>query len=101
MEIPAAGGQPKLLLEPFQFGSFAWSADGRYVAVESYQLNRTPNLVLIDRSAGTTRKIASGTFAGATFSPDSTQLLYSRSAQKNALFPRSNLEVVPTAGGTP
>jgi Tol biopolymer transport system component len=100
-EIPAAGGQPKLLMRPFQFGSFAWSADGRYVAVESYRLNRTPNLVLIDRTTGATRVVATGTFFGATFSPDSTMLLYARTAQKNALFPKSNLEVVPTAGGTP
>ena len=100
-EIPAAGGESKLLVKPYQFGSFAWSADGRYVAVESYRLNRTPNLVLVDRSAGTTRTIASGTFFGATFSPDSSQLLYARTSQKNALFPKSNLEVVPTAGGTP
>jgi dipeptidyl aminopeptidase/acylaminoacyl peptidase len=100
-EIPAAGGESKLLLKPFQFGSFAWSDDGRYVAVESYRLNRKPSLMLVDRSAGTTRKIASGTFYGATFSPDSTRLLYSRTSQKNALFPKSNLEIVPTAGGTP
>jgi Tol biopolymer transport system component len=100
-EIPAAGGDSKLLLKPYQFGSFAWSADGRWVAVESYRLNRTPNLVLIDRSTGTSRTIASGTFFGATFSPDSAQLLYARTSQKNALFPKSNLEIVPTAGGTP
>jgi len=100
-EIPAVGGESKLLVKPFQFGSFAWSADGRYVAVESYRLNHTPNLVLVDRTAGTTRTVAKGTFYGATFSPDSTQLLYARTSQKNALFPKSNLEVVPTAGGTP
>ncbi len=100
-EIPAAGGDSKALVKPFQFGSFAWSADGHYVAVESYRLNRTPNLVLIDRSTGATRVVASGTFYGATFSPDSSILLYARTSQKNALFPKSNLEVVPTAGGTP
>jgi Tol biopolymer transport system component len=100
-EIPAAGGAPKLLLKPYQFGSFAWSPDGRWVAVESYRLNRTPKLVLIDRATGTDRTIARGTFFGATFSPDSTQLLYSRTAQKNALFPKSDLEIVATAGGTP
>jgi dipeptidyl aminopeptidase/acylaminoacyl peptidase len=100
-EIPAAGGDSKLLVKPYQFGSFAWSADGRYVAVESYRLNRTPNLVLVDRAAGTTRTVATGTFYGATFSPDSTQLLYARTGQKNALYPKSNLEIVPTAGGTP
>jgi Tol biopolymer transport system component len=100
-EISAAGGESKLLVKPFQYGSFAWSADGRYVAVESYRLNRTPNLVLVDRTTGSVRTIASGTFYGATFSPDSTQLLYARTSQKNALYPKSNLEVVPAAGGTP
>jgi Tol biopolymer transport system component len=100
-EILAAGGDSKPVLKPYQFGSFAWSADGRYIVVESYRLNRTPNLVLIDDTTGAKRTIASGTFYGATFSPDSSQLLYARTSQKNALFPKSNLEVVPTAGGTP
>src|SRR5689334_8520955 len=58
-EIPAAGGDSKLLLTQAQYGSFAWSADGRYVAAESYQLNHTPNLMLIDRTTGSARKIAS------------------------------------------
>src|SRR3954471_740603 len=34
-EIPAAGGESKLLLSQAQFGSFDWSADGRWVVAES------------------------------------------------------------------
>jgi Tol biopolymer transport system component len=100
-EIPAAGGESKLLLSQAQYGSFDWSADGRWVVSESYPLNKTPSLVLIDRTTGTQRVIARGNFYGASFSPDSANLVYARTSQRNVLFPKSNLEVVPTAGGTP
>jgi Tol biopolymer transport system component len=100
-EIPAAGGESKLLLSQSRYGSFDWSADGRWVVGESYPLNKTPSLVLIDRTTGTQRVIARGTFFGASFSPDSASLVYARTSQKNALYPKSNLEVVATAGGAP
>ena len=40
-------------------------------------------------------------FYGATFSPDSASVVYSRTSQRNALFPTLSLEVAPTAGGAP
>src|SRR4051812_36666777 len=97
-EIPAAGGASKLLLAPVRFGAFAWSPDGRYVAAQTGPLNGAQKLVLIDRSTGTSRTLASGAFYGASFSPDATQLVYSR-APRDALFPVANLAVAPTAGG--
>ena len=97
-EVPAAGGTSKLLLAPVRFGAFAWSPDGRYVAAQTGPLNGAQKLVLIDRSTGTTRRLAGGAFYGASFSPDSTQLVYSR-ARRDALFPVANLAVAPTAGG--
>jgi hypothetical protein len=97
-EIPAAGGASKLLLAPVRFGAFAWSSDGRYVAAQTGPLNGAQKLVLIDRSTGTSRTLAGGAFYGASFSPDATQLVYSR-APRDALFPVANLAVAPTAGG--
>src|SRR3954470_6120840 len=76
-EIPAAGGASKLVLAPVRFGVFAWSSDGRYVAAQSGRLNGAQKLVLIDRSTGTSRTLATGGFYGASFSPDATQLVYS------------------------
>ena len=97
-EIPAAGGASKPLLAPVRWGTFAWSPDGRYVAAETGPLNGTQTLVLIDRSTGTTRTLARGAFYSASFSPDSTQLVYSR-APRDVLFPVADLAVVSTAGG--
>jgi Tol biopolymer transport system component len=97
-EIPAAGGASKLLLAPVRYGVFAWSSDGRYVAVQTGPLNGAQKLVLIDRATGTSRTVAGGAFYGASFSPDATQLVYSR-APRDALFPAANLSVAPTAGG--
>lgn len=97
-EIPAAGGASKLLLAPVRFGTLAWSPDSRYVAAQTGPLNGAQKLVLIDRATGTSRTLARGAFYSASFSPDSTQLVYSR-APRDALFPVANLEVAPTAGG--
>jgi Tol biopolymer transport system component len=87
-----------VLLAPVRFGAFAWSPDGRYVAAQAGPLNGAQTLVLIDRAAGTARTLAKGAFYGASFSPDATQLVYSR-APREALFPVANLAVAPTAGG--
>lgn len=97
-EIPAAGGASKLLLAPVRFGTFAWSSDGRYVAAETGPLNGAQRLALIDRSTGTARTLATGALYGASFSPDATQVVYSR-APHDTLFPVANLAVAPTAGG--
>jgi dipeptidyl aminopeptidase/acylaminoacyl peptidase len=97
-EVPAAGGASKLLLVPVRYGTFAWSSDGRYVAAQTGPLDGAQKLVLIDRATGTSRTLASGAFYGASFSPDASQLVYSR-ARHDALFPVANLAVAPTAGG--
>jgi Tol biopolymer transport system component len=81
-----------------RFGTFAWSSDGRYVAAQTGPLNGAQKLVLIDRSTGTSRRLATGAFYGASFSPDATQLVYSRAA-RDKLFPVANLRVAPTAAG--
>jgi Tol biopolymer transport system component len=97
-EIPAAGGASKLLLAPVRFGVLAWSPDSRYIAAQAGPLDGTQKLVLIDRATGTSRTLARGAFYSGSFSPDSTQFVYSR-APHDALFPKANLAVAPTAGG--
>ena len=96
-EIPAAGGASQRLLAPVRFGVFAWSSDGRYVAAQTGPLNGAQKLVLIDRSTGTSRTLATGAFYGASFSPDATQLVYSR-APRDALLPVANLAVAADRG---
>jgi Tol biopolymer transport system component len=99
-EIPAAGGASKLLVKRIRYGAFAWSPDGRYIAAQSGPLNGRQKLVLIDRTNGASRTVATGHFYGASFSPASDQLVYSRSARDD-LFPTANLEIALTAGGLP
>jgi Tol biopolymer transport system component len=99
--IPAAGGQSRVLLKPWRYGVFAWSPDSRYIAAQSGSLNGKQKLVLIDLVAGTSRTVATGFFSGASFSPDSTQLIYSLVASDRQVFPRSNLVIAPVAGGAP
>ncbi len=99
-EIPAAGGTSKQLLKPLRYGAFAWSHDGRYIAAQSGPLNGKQKLVLIDRTTGTSRTIATGYFSGASFSPASDKLVYGF-ATKFDLFAPSNLQVAVVAGGAP
>jgi Tol biopolymer transport system component len=99
-EIPAAGGASRPLVRNLRFGAFAWSADGRYVAAQTGPLNGRQRLTLIDRTSGTARTVARGAFYGWSFSPASDQLVYAR-ADRDALFPATDLEVAATAGGLP
>jgi Tol biopolymer transport system component len=100
-EIPAAGGIARVLMSPWRYGVFAWSPDSRYIAAQTGPLNGKQRLVLIDRTAGTSRTVARGFFSGASFSPAADQLIYSFVASDLALFPKANLYVAPVAGGSP
>jgi Tol biopolymer transport system component len=88
-----------VLLKPWRYGVFAWSADGRYIAAQSGPLNGKQRLVLIDRTSGTSRTVARGFFSGASFSPAGDQLIYSLVASDRETFPKSNLVIAPVAGG--
>ena len=100
-EIPIDGGTPETLLHRWQYGTFDWSDDGRYIVATAGRFNRPSKLVLIDRQTGTNRTIARGFFDGASFAPDSTALVYARRASDIKLFPEINLFTVPVAGGEP
>jgi hypothetical protein len=97
--IPAAGGESRLLLKPVWF-SYVFSPDSARIAAVTGREAGAKRLVLVDVASGRVRRIASGQFSGLTFSPDGASLAYARSL-KNAYPPRSDLFVVPVAGGTP
>ena len=98
-EIPAAGGLPRVLLSPWRYGIFDWSPDSRYIAAQTGPLNGKQKLVLIDRTTGTVRTVATGFFSGASFSPAGDQLAYSLVASDRQIFPKADLYIAPVAGG--
>jgi Tol biopolymer transport system component len=97
----AAGGPARTLLvgfrEPFDL---AWSPDSSTIAaLKGPELGRR-KLVLIDVLTGAQRVVAQGFFSGFSFSPDGSELVYSRAGSEK-YPPRSDVFRVPTAGGKP
>lgn len=79
----------------------AWSPDSKTIVTALGLTPERERLVLISVATRSTRVIATGSFQGVSFSPDSTQLAYSR-APNDRVFPSaSDIYTVPVAGGTP
>jgi Tol biopolymer transport system component len=98
--VPSTGGAiGALASQEANMTSTAWAPDSKTIATV---LGVSPErLVLIDVATRAQRLIASGSFQGVSFSPDSTQLAYSR-APNGTVFPTaSDIYTVPVAGGTP
>lgn len=77
---------------------FDWSQDSKtIVAVTGPELGKK-RLVLIDVASGAQRTIASGFFNGASFAPDGSALVYSKSASEN-YPPRSDIYSLDLASG--
>ncbi|UGS33784.1 TolB-like translocation protein [Capillimicrobium parvum] len=98
--IPAAGGAARTIVTNWQYGPFAWSPDSRFIATQAGPEVGRQRLVLIEVATGTVRTVATGYFSGASFSPDSTQLVYGR-ATSERLFRPTNIEIAAVAGGAP
>ena len=116
---PANGGEPELKIVPSAGGaiatlasneqnmsSTAWSPDSKTIATvlgepSAHHVGGTDRLVLIDVASGRTRTIATGSFEGVSFSPDSTQLAYARSPNQDTFPTSSDIYTVPVAGGPP
>ncbi|MFN8202429.1 MAG: hypothetical protein U0S48_07690 [Solirubrobacteraceae bacterium] len=98
--IPTAGGTPRTILTNWRYGPFAWSPDSRFIATQAGPEVGRQRLVLIDVATGQVRTVATGFFSGASFSPDSTQLVYGR-ARTDRLFAPTNVEIAAVAGGAP
>jgi Tol biopolymer transport system component len=96
-----AGGPVRTLMvgwrEPFYT---AWSPSSLTIAaLRGPELGKR-KLVLIDVATGVQRVVAQGFFSGISFSPDGTEIVYSR-APSEKYPPRSNVFRASVAGGRP
>jgi dipeptidyl aminopeptidase/acylaminoacyl peptidase len=98
----AAGGGSKAVLSNLQDSFYmTFSPDSKLVAALRGPEVGKRKLVLIDVTSGTIqRTVASGYFSGVSFSPDSTELVYSVANSEN--FPaKSNVYTAPIGGSKP
>lgn len=96
---PASGGAGRTLLTNFREPFYvAWSPDSKTIAALRGPEIGKRKLVLIDVATGGQRVVAQGFFSGFSFSPDGTELVYSRAGSER-YPPRSDVFRVPVAGG--
>lgn len=100
--VPTAGGAITALASPeASMFQTAWSPDSKTIVTSLGTTPERERLVLIDVATHSMRTIATGSFQGVSFSPDSTKLAYSR-APNDKIFPTaSDVYTVAVAGGTP
>jgi Tol biopolymer transport system component len=100
MQVPAAGGTPKVVVRGLQYGILTVSPDGASVAVTTGPLNGAQRLTLLTVATGATRTVATGYFFGASFSPAGDQLAYGR-ARRQDFRAANDVYTAPVAGGAP
>lgn len=98
----SAGGGSKTVLTNLQDPFYVtFSPDSKLVAALRGPEIGKQTLVLIDVTSGTLRRtVAKGYFGGVSFSPDGTELVYSRSASEK-FPPRTDVFRVVVGGGKP
>jgi hypothetical protein len=100
--VATTGGAPTPLAAPAASSfSTAWSPDSKTIVTTLGTSPERERLVLIDVATHTVRTIASGSFQGASFSPDSSQLAYARAPNFKHFPAASDVYTVPVAGGMP
>jgi Tol biopolymer transport system component len=97
--VSTAGGPIATLAANANISQTAWSPDSKTIVVGVGEPPAAEQLLLIDVATKTTRTIATGSFQGVSFSPDSTMLAYARAANDRTFPPRSDIYTVPVAGG--
>jgi Tol biopolymer transport system component len=96
---PTAGGKSKQLLPAWrETFIFAWSADSTTVAAVTGAELGKKRLVTVDIASGKQTTIAKGYFSGVSFSPDSTELAYSK-ASSEKYPPKSDVYAANLASG--
>jgi Tol biopolymer transport system component len=100
MRVPAAGGTPTAVVRGVQYGVQVVSPNGGWVAITTGPLNGAQKLTLLNVATGATRTVATGYFYGASFSPDSSTLAYSRARSQDFKAP-NDVYLAAVAGGTP
>jgi Tol biopolymer transport system component len=97
---PAAGPSRTLMVGWQDTLNLAFSPDSKTIAaLRGPELGKR-KLVLLDVASGTQTPLASGYFSGFSFSPDGTELVYSRAGSEK-YPPKSDVYRVATAGGKP
>jgi Tol biopolymer transport system component len=99
--VATAGGPIATLAANANITQTAWSPDSKTIAVSVGEPPGPERLLLIDLATKAAHTIASGSFQGVSFSPDSTMLAYGRAANDRAFPPRSDIYTVALAGGMP
>jgi Tol biopolymer transport system component len=98
--IPAAGGSSVVLAaKEASMNNTAWSPDSKTIATTLGLTPERERLVLIDVATHSVRTIVTGTILGVSFSPDSTELAYSRAPNLKKFPAASDIYTVAVAGG--
>jgi Tol biopolymer transport system component len=102
LKLAAANGSgTETILTNLRNGfAVTFSPDSTMIAATQGPEVGKEKLVLINLANGSVRTVASGYFQGVSFSPDSSEIVYSRTASEK-YPPRSDVYRVPVAGGTP
>jgi len=97
--IPATGGTPKTVAKNvWETDQIHWSADSTKLSVVTGKELGPYTLKLVDLTTGTTRSLATGTFLGVSFAPDSSGVVWSRVA-KDTSPEKADLYTTDLAGG--
>ena len=96
--VAASGGTPKRLVRNVRSYDVPWSPDGTTLAVVTGPETGTQTLRLVDAATGATRTLATGAFAGVSFAPDGSGVVWARAA-KDSYPLRSDLYTAPLSGG--
>jgi hypothetical protein len=80
--VPALGGASDLLLDAVKISYVTWSPDSNFIAAVRGPHEGKERLVLLNVTTGGERVLARGHFSGVSFSPDGSQVAFSRAVPR-------------------